>query len=84
MTKAVPIDRLELTRRKMQAREELKRQRREALRRNIENWDNVPAAPGAEEHQEPAFDEHHCPLCGGELTRWEGCWRCKQCGWSKC
>ena len=29
-------------------------------------------------------DEHTCPVCGGELVRYEGCYRCKNCGWSKC
>ena len=28
--------------------------------------------------------EHTCPMCGGELVRYEGCYRCKKCGWSKC
>lgn len=55
-----------------------------AFREMMKHADEVPAAPGALEHPEPVFDEHHCPLCGGELTRWEGCYRCKKCGWSKC
>ncbi|MBQ3646499.1 MAG: hypothetical protein IJP96_10285 [Synergistaceae bacterium] len=25
-----------------------------------------------------------CPECGGKLERWESCYRCKKCGWSKC
>lgn len=29
-------------------------------------------------------DAYTCPLCGGELTRYEGCYRCKKCSWSKC
>ena len=65
-------ERLELTRRKMAFREMLK------------HMSEVPAAPGAEEHQEPLLDdEHSCPICGGELVRYEGCYRCKKCGWSK-
>ena len=28
--------------------------------------------------------EHTCPMCGGVLVRYEGCYRCKKCGWSKC
>ena len=65
-------ERLELTRRKM------------AFRENMKQAYKVPAAPGAEEHSESVFDEHKCPICGGELTRWESCYRCKKCGWSKC
>ena len=65
-------ERLEMTRRKM------------AFKESMKHAHEVPAAPGALEHPEPVFDEHHCSLCGGELTRWEGCYRCKKCGWSKC
>ena len=73
MTKAKTLDRLELTRRKMAFREAMK------------HADEVPAYPGAEENQEPLLDdEHSCPVCGGELVRYEGCYRCKKCGWSKC
>ena len=44
-----------------------------------------PAYPGAEEVNEKILDdENHCPYCGGELVRYEGCFRCKKCGWSKC
>ena len=72
MTKAKPIDRLELTRRKMAFKEAMK------------NMNDVPAAPGAEETQEHKLHGDLCPFCGGELTRFEGCYRCKKCGWSKC
>ena len=73
MTKAKPIDRVELTRRKM------------AFREMMKHAHDVPAAPGAEEHPDPVIlDPYHCPVCGGELTRFEGCYRCKKCGWSKC
>lgn len=65
-------ERLEMTRRQMAFRESMKHDHK------------VPAAYGAEEHPEPIFDDYHCPMCGGELTRWEGCYRCKKCGWSKC
>lgn len=71
MAKAKPIDRLEWTRRKM------------AFREMIKHANEVPAALGAEEHQEH-FNEQSCPMCGGELVRYEGCYRCKKCGWSKC
>ena len=77
MTKAKTLDRLELTRQKMAAREA---QRHGAWQ---EYFADTPAYPGAEEHQE-RLDENTCPLCGGELTRYEGCYRCKKCGWSKC
>ena len=65
-------ERLEMTRCKMAFRESMKHVR------------EVPAAPGVKDYPEPVFDDYHCPLCGGELTRWEGCYRCKKCGWSKC
>ena len=75
MTKAKTLDRLELTRRKMAFREAMK------------HADEVPAYPGAEETNEQIKthdDGKHCPVCGGELVRYEGCYRCKKCGWSKC
>ena len=65
-------ERLEITRRKM------------AFRENMKHAHKVPAAPGVEEHPEPMFDENHCPYCGGDLMRFEGCYRCKKCGWSRC
>ena len=58
--------------------------RKMAFRESMKHAHEVPAAPGAEAHPEPTFDEYLCPMCGGELTRWEGCYRCKKCGWSKC
>lgn len=58
--------------------------RKMAFKESMKHAHEVPAAPGALEHPEPVLDEHHCLLCGGELTRWEGCYRCKKCGWSKC
>ena len=70
MPKAKSIDRLELTRRKMAFREAMK------------HAHEVPAFPGAEEHLED--EANICPVCGGEVIRWEGCYRCKNCGWSKC
>ena len=79
MTKVKPLDRVKFS--------ELLRQgmtEKEAFHELMKHADEVPAAPGAEEHQEPVFDEHHCPLCGGELVRYESCYRCKRCRWSKC
>ncbi|MBR2208976.1 MAG: hypothetical protein IJ859_09255 [Synergistaceae bacterium] len=50
-----------------------------------ESKDLPPAYPGAEEINEKNFnDANHCPVCGGELIRFEGCYRCKKCSWSKC
>ena len=72
MAKAKPLDRVEMTRRKM------------AFREMMKHAHEVPAAPGVEANPEPVFDEHHCPLYGGDLVRYEGCYRCKKCGWSKC
>ena len=90
MTKAKSLNRLELTRQKMAAREAMKHGHgimAEVTEDNVKAWQeyfsDTPAAPGAEEHQEH-FDEHSCPMCGGELVRHEGCYRCKKCGWSKC
>ena len=66
-------ERLEITRRKM------------AFRENMKHAHEVPAAPGVQEHLDPViFDANHCPECGGELGPWEGCLRCKKCGWSRC
>ena len=36
------------------------------------------------EHPEDYQDLNTCPTCGGMLERWEGCWRCKNCGVSLC
>ena len=68
--KANTLNRLELTRRKM------------AFREMMKHAHEVPCAAGVEEL--PPDDEHTCPVCGGELVRYEGCYRCKKCGWSKC
>ena len=70
--KAQTLDRIELTKRKM------------AFREAIKHVDDVPAYPGVEEHTEPQIHGDFCPFCGGELIRFEGCYRCKKCGWSKC
>lgn len=93
MTKAKILthaERLERTRQQMAAREAMKHGHgimAEVTKDNVKAWQeyfsDTPAAPGAEEHQEH-FGEHSCPMCGGELVRYEGCYRCKKCGWSKC
>ncbi len=70
MTKAKTINRLKLTAKKFGW---------------LEDMEKVPAAPGAEETNAEIIDDgEHCPMCGGKLTRWEGCYRCTKCGWSKC
>ncbi len=65
-------ERLELTRRKM------------AFRESVKRANEVPTASSAGEHPESVFDENHCPYCDGDLMRFEGCYRCKKCGWSRC
>ena len=73
MTKAKPLDRVELTRRKMAFREAMK------------HTHEVEPAPGVLDNPDPVqLDPYHCPVCGGDLTRFESCYRCKKCGWSKC
>ncbi len=71
--KAKPLDRVELTRRKMAFKEAMK------------HAHEVPAAPGAEEHQEPEIIGDICPFCGrNTLVHESGCVKCIACGWSKC
>ncbi|MBR1487192.1 MAG: hypothetical protein IJ597_08070 [Synergistaceae bacterium] len=98
MTKAKSLDRLELTHQKMQARERIKANAqvvrpREFMPPEIPETDeeakaNSPFVKMREElireHPELLDEEHSCPVCGGELVRYEGCYRCKKCGWSKC
>ena len=83
MPKAKTFDRIELTRQKMAAREALKH-----CKTNEEAKANSPFIKMREqmmhEHPEEFQDEHSCPICGGELIRYEGCYRCKKCSWCKC
>ena len=72
MTKAKPLDRVEMTRRKM------------AFREMMKHAHEVPAAPGALEHAEPKFDGIHCPKCGAVLIHESSCLRCPNWCWSKC
>ena len=75
MKKAKPLDRLELTRRKMAFREAMK------------HADEVPAYPGAEETNEQIKthdDGKHCPVCGAELRHVAGCLECPNKCYSKC
>lgn len=69
-----------------------------AFKEAMKHATDVPAYPGAEEHTEPQFhgekcpfnsekcslNDKICPFCAGEMIRFEGCYRCKKCGWSKC
>ncbi len=70
MTKAKTLDRLELTRRSMAAREALR------------HGHGIIAE--VEDDEEEYADENLCPYCGIELVRYESCCRCRKCGWSKC
>ena len=74
MTKAKTLDRLELTRRKM------------AFRENMRNAKNVTPVPGVEDL--PPEKEIHgniCPECGHHnLIHESGCVKCTYCSWSKC
>lgn len=49
-----------------------------------EGKDLPPAYPGIEDLPQEKFDENHCPECGGEMTPFEGCYRCKKCGLTRC
>ena len=88
MPKAKTLDRLELTRQKMQAREQFKANAQTVIPANYTK-ENSPFLKLVEEikKENPELakdDAYTCPLCGGELTRYEGCYRCKKCGWSRC
>ena len=61
MAKAPTIDRLKLTAKKFGW---------------LDGMDKVPAAKGIEDlPPEPEVKGDVCPMCGGELIRWEGCFR---------
>ncbi|MBR2208100.1 MAG: hypothetical protein IJ859_04745 [Synergistaceae bacterium] len=87
MPKAKSLDRLELTRQKMQARERLKANAQVVIPPEYTK-ENSPFLKMREEmlkeHPELLDEAHTCPVCNGELVRYEGCYRCKKCGWSKC
>lgn len=79
MPKAKQLDRLELTRKKMQAREKFLTDKKTKAESPFIKMRNELLA------ENPELDDFHtCPSCGGQLIRWEGCYRCKKCGWSKC
>ena len=86
MSKAKTLDRLELTRQKMQAREHFKANSQTAIPEKYTK-ENSPFLKIVAELKQENPENHNdfsCPMCGGELTRYEGCYRCKKCGWSKC
>ena len=103
MPRAKTIDRLELTRRKMAAREAMKQEHGLVCEVTAENLADVQRQVLSDdeikkanspfikmrdeylrEHPEARDDANSCPVCGAELVRFEGCYRCKKCGWSKC
>ena len=102
MPKAKTIDRIELTKQKMAAREaqrhghglvcevtseNLEQVQKEVLGYTKENSRFLKmVAEMKKEHPELAAldDEHTCPVCGGEVIPYEGCYRCKKCGWARC
>ena len=100
MPKAKTIDRIELTKRKMAAREAMRQghglmcevtaENLEQVKKEVLGYskENSPFLKMREEmlreHPELRDEARTCPVCNGELVRYEGCYRCKKCGWSKC
>ena len=93
MTKARILSHEErlLTRQKMAAREAMRHGHgitAEVTEDNVKAWQeyfsDTPAAPEVEDDEEEHVDENLCPYCGIELARYESCYRCNKCGWSKC
>ena len=89
MTKAKPLDRVALTKQKMEARERMKANAKAVIPEKYTK-ENSPflkmVAEMKREHPEEFKDADRCPECGGggELEPWEGCFRCKKCGTSLC
>lgn len=87
MTKAPTIDRVALTRQKMEARERIKATAK-AVSPPEYTKENSPFLKMVNEmkqaHPEEFKDTDRCPECGGELEHWEGCKRCKKCGLPLC
>ena len=87
MPKAATIDRIALTKQKMEARERIKTNAHTAIPKKYTK-ETSPflkmAAEIKQERPEEFKDADRCPECGGELEPWEGCFRCKQCGTSLC
>lgn len=100
MPMAKTIDRLELTAAKMRAREKRDRNKIESVvppefRRvstvlnqaltQTSGAGNGDKKPPEKKIQTGEFDDQYtCPSCGAELVRFESCYRCKKCGWTKC
>ena len=93
MTKAKPLDRLKLTQEKMAMREQ-QRQRKNLTAVILENHKELKPEVIVQKENSPflkmraeqmnAGGVPTCPNCGSKMERWEGCWRCKQCGTSLC
>ena len=86
MPKAKTLDRIELTRQKMQTRERMKANAQTVIPPEYTKENSPFLKMVAEMKQEnpELHNDFSCPICGGELTRYEGCYRCKKCGWSRC
>ena len=87
MTKAPTIDRVALTKQKMEARERIKANAHSAIPEKYTKETSPFMKMVAEmkkERPEEFKDADRCPECGGELEPWEGCKRCKKCGTSLC
>ena len=55
------------------------------LQKERDGKDLPPVHQGVEEVNEKVLDNKNCcPDCGGELVRFESCYRCPNCGYSKC
>ena len=81
MPKAKSLDRIELTKKKFGFVTGL------VTKEDLEKKKNSPflmmVAEMKQENPE-LHNDYSCPMCGGELVRYEGCYRCKKCSWSKC
>ena len=88
MPKAKTIDRIEFTRQRMQAARARIKANAQVVIPEKYTKENSPFLKMREqmlaENPELLDEEHSCPVCGGELVRYEGCYRCKKCGWSRC
>jgi len=88
MPKAKTIDRLELTKQKMAAREAFVTglcTKEDLEKKKNSRFLQMVAEMKQEQGELAALDdEHTCPVCGGEVIPYEGCYRCKKCGWARC